>query len=313
LPALDLLLRPTREADGFSLRINVANQSAKVLQGALELCVEAAEGEPRRWPLGPVAIAAQSTETITRPAPAEACDALRTPQVWRVTIGEHRSRPVRVGCGRWSRAAPTIDGDLSEWDGLAPLVLAEAEQVWQGTADWTPADASCRACVWFTPEALHVAAEIKDDDPLHNGYPPLQLYRGDAVEIYLGVAGPTARTVIDKRVEFQIALTGAHENGGGPLAVWYHQDEVLKDARVASRRTADGYTLEAAIPLAALNLRDFRPEPGQLLAFDVTLDDRDPGDWAPAGVEPGRRLSWNGGGANWINPSGYGLLVLEAR
>jgi hypothetical protein len=313
VPVLELTLRPVREPDSFSLRITIANQSAAPLEGELELHVEVDGGEQRRWRLGPARAGAYATEQLTFPVPTDLRDMLPKPQAWFVRLAGHRSRPLRLACGRRSQAAPTIDGDLAEWAEIPPLVLSQADQVWQGAAGWTPADAAARVRVWFTPDALHIGADIDDDDALHNPFPPLQLYRGDALELYLGVAGPTARTVIDKRVEVQIALAGTHEHGGGPLAFWYHEDKILPIAQVATQRRPGGYTLEAALPLAALNLRDFRPEPGQLLAFDVTLDDRDTGDWAPAGVDPGCRMTWNGGGANWINPAGYGLLVLATR
>jgi len=50
---------------------------------------------------------------------------------------------------------------------------------------------------------------------------------------------------------------------------------------------------------------------GMALGFDVALDDLDAGDIALAGTDAGRQLMWNGNSQNWIDPSGWGMLVVR--
>ena len=62
-----------------------------------------------------------------------------------------------------------------------------------------------------------------------------------------------------------------------------------------------GYTLEAAIPWSAL---DVRPVENIELLFDLAIDD------APAGGNRTRQIMWNGSGRNSTDRSNWGRLTL---
>jgi outer membrane protein assembly factor BamB len=175
------------------------------------------------------------------------------------------------------RLAPTVDGDLAEWD------LARAVKV---SADETH---NARIALARDDQNLYAAFDVRDDSPLANSGddPALLLKTGDACELFLA-ADPSAdprRTRPgpgDVRLLFSVMA-------GQPTCVLYRP--VVKDGeraprtfsspvsaeaydyvaplaqvQVAVSRRADGYSLEAAVPLAALGLK---PEPGGLLKGDV--------------------------------------------
>jgi hypothetical protein len=69
--------------------------------------------------------------------------------------------------------------------------------------------------------------------------------------------------------------------------------------------------MEAAIPLSTYEVKPEALTDGTLLGFDVALNDRDAEDIAPMDNMPGCALMWNGSGMNWIDPSGWGIVVLR--
>jgi len=307
LPSLDLTLRPFLDPDG-TMRVStaVANQSPRAMEGALRL---AASGDPAplatspRLPLKAGELSrGEFTPDISR------LNGLSQTAEWTLSFREFTGRPFRIHPVLLARTAPDIDGDLTEWKEIPPMLLNSRQQMVRGPESWTPGDASASVRLMLDTDYIYLAAYISDDDPMINPHPPNMIWKGDSLELYMGFAGPSKRTVLDKNVEFQIGIapTCSLER---PIVFLYHKDILLDDARVAARKTPKGYAIEAAIPLSCLGNPVISN--GMLLALDAALDDLDHDDWAPAGNEPGCSLMWNGTGMNWIDPSNWGMGVIH--
>jgi hypothetical protein len=206
-----------------------------------------------------------------------------------------------------------VDGDLSEWVGIHEMLIDDASQLVEGNVElWSREIASARTRVWFTPETVNFAAEVRDSSPLYNPEAAGGTWRGDSFELFIGLKGPTKRAVIDKSFEYQLGISPQHEGDKGPVVFWYHLDKVLDEAKVAVQPTDAGWIIEASIPWSAIGATDLVPAAGAFIALDVKYNDGDPHELIPAGNTGGRRLVWNGTASNWINSSKWGMGVVVA-
>ncbi len=181
----------------------------------------------------------------------------------------------RLEMARLGRA-PVLDGDLAEWD------LRQAVPIDAG------AGRTAQAVLGYDGENLYLACRVKDDSPMRNaaGDPALLFKSGDAVDLMLAAnpqADPqrTRPAAGDLRLLFSVV-------GDQPVAVVYKPvsprekqprnftsptggeqfDYVapITEAQVKFQTSPQGYTLEAAVPLAALGLI---PQAGMVLRGDV--------------------------------------------
>lgn len=241
-----------------------------------------------------------------------AVQTLDRPCSWQLKFGDSESRPFFVHIAALRKDYPNVDANLDEWASVPMLEIGKEEQITRGREGWTPQDASAKVGFWFSPDTLYVGAHVTDDDPIVNDNPPNLIWKGDALELYLGFDGPTRRTVLNKECEFQLGIAPTCSEKR-PLVFLFHEDRILGSVIVAAQPVENGYVLEAAIALKELKKAAERLRDGMFLGLDVALDDLDGGDWAPEANTPGRALMWNGGPMNWIDPSGWGLAVVGAN
>ncbi|MBT7303574.1 MAG: DUF5060 domain-containing protein, partial [Victivallales bacterium] len=141
-----------------------------------------------------------------------------------------------------------------------------------------------KATIWLnlTADSLHIAAEVTDGD-LRFPAIPHDPSDGDAIEIWLDPKLDSLPTGLGQPDDCMIAL---HPGANGASISAWHTDRtphLLAASRVTMRRTGTGYTLEAAIPRAALR----EVEPGNMIGFDACWWDQDEGQtvrhsWANA-------------------------------
>jgi hypothetical protein len=310
VPRLTLTLRPWLEEGRLVAGVRVENRTATPVGGPLRL-MQVRDGRAEvLHELPGVQLAAHEVRTFDLPVAAATLEHLNGVVHWQAEFGGAASKLFGVVPSRFSETGPVVDGVLDEWGDLPAMANNRVEQLTRSSGVWTPEVVSAGGRAWFTPTTLYFAADIVDKDPMRNDNTPHQMWRGDAVELYVGFGGPSRRTIMDKSVEFQLGFA-ARTKETGPVAFWFHEDVVLEAAQVAVRRTERGYALEASVPLEALRLGDMRLREGMLLALDYSVNDIDEGDWAPAGNLPGRAILWNGTSMNWIDPSGWGMTVLR--
>lgn len=218
---------------------------------------------------------------------------------------------------------PTIDGDLDEWTDLPGIKLDPKDHQIRPTDRKLTADEfSGTIKVAWTKDTLYVAADVIDADPFVNPHKDTNLWRGDAMELYFGFDGPTMETHYAGH-QFHLGVS-AGDKGENPL-VWNWNPRPIdnnrppdggsrmEDAVVASKRSAKGYCVEAAIPLQSLGAT---AEPDRFIGFDASLTDVD--FVAVAGGRPDMNsnqtvLIWNGDGMGWINPSTWGVGAMLPR
>lgn len=306
-PTLFVKLRPYLKAGKILALAAVENLSTKIYSGNLEFVEKDGEGEQvvAQRKVGKLAPGKRIEEAF--PVDPEVLKELREPTVWKARFLETSSKPIQIQPFPLREDGPLVDGLLDEWETIPPVEIGKASQITRNVGEWTPENASAKVRLWFTREKFYFAADVTDNDPLVNDHEPVQIWRGDNLELYLGLGGPGKRTVIDKKIDFQIGFAPTCSEGR-PIVFLFHEDRTLESARIVSRKTETGYRIEAEVPLAELGqvaLKD-----GMALGFDLALDDLDSNDIALAGTDAGRQLMWNGTSQNWIDPSGWGLAVL---
>lgn len=305
VPTQSIALRPYLKDGKVMAAVAVSNGSGAAIDGKVEvswLGTRANVLAESRLRVAPMSTQAANLQLGTDLAAGIAREA-----VWQASYRSQLSRPFRVYPMLDGRRIQ-VDGEFSDWAGIPTIYLGDPSQVVLGKAGWSPADASAYIAAARYRGKLYIKALVIDDDPLVNDEPGLTIWKGDSLEIFLGVQGPTRRTIIDKTTEFQMGLAPVHR-AGNPLAFLFHKDVPLNESGIAAQRTKDGWSLEAVIELEELHIDEPAFIANPILAFDVKLNDLDRDDWAPAGVKPGRELVWNGDGTNWINPSQWGLAV----
>lgn len=188
---------------------------------------------------------------------------------------------------RLARAAQaiTIDGDLGDWD------MASAATLHAGGGR------AAKVALAYDGENLLAAFDVRDDSPMRNGGadPALLFKTGDVCEVFLGT-DPSADPRRARPAAGDIRLLFSVMDGK-PLCVLYQpvvregdhaprvfsspvsaeafdRVAVLDQAQVRVATTATGYTLEAAVPLAAFR---FAPAPGLVIKGDVGVILSDPG------------------------------------
>ncbi len=197
----------------------------------------------------------------------------------------------------------TVRQSTPRFTGHIELDFASAQIVRYEKANGTAA----RSAAAWDQETLYLAWEVSDKTPWVNGAEqPENLYlSGDTVDFQLGT-DPQADAQRDKAVLHDARLSIGNFKGTAtavlyrPVATAKHPRifssgvireytvdsvEVLESARIKVTRRGDGYVVEAAIPLATLELK---PADGQVLHgdFGVTFGD-------PAGQRTRLRSYWS--------------------
>ncbi|WP_420640598.1 sugar-binding protein [Candidatus Leptofilum sp.] len=208
----------------------------------------------------------------------------------------------------FTAAPPTIDGNLSDWPGAT--AASSTNRVysvagWDGSEDLT--------AVWqlaWDNGNLYVAVRVTDDTHVQTASGN-QIFRGDSVDMQFDTARDADFGDGLSPDDFQITLSPGDFAGSGPTAFRYRGTTggAILDApggnivTVAAQQTADGYTLEAAIPWTDLNVE---PSDGLTIGLALNANDNDTPGTAVQEVMmshmPNRTLT---------NPTTWGTLTLK--
>lgn len=309
-PTVTVSVRPRAEGTTLFAAGTVRNHGGRALAGSLTGIRQTAGGTMPLLAPVPVRVPGMGESAVRssflRPT-------LRAEEVWHLRALGTAARPIRaLPVPLDASTAPVrVDADLSEWGSQPAARIEYAGQVVRNPLGWRSPVASGRFWLRFQRDGFHLAAKVTDDDPMVNDEPPYTMWKMDSVELYLGLGGPTNRTLLDKSAEYQLGFAPTTREGG-PAAFWFHEDKPIAGAKVVARRTPDGYALEAWVPWAGIRADGARLRVGQAIGLDFKLNDRDRRDRAPDGGLPGRDLVWSGTGANWIDPSNWGIGILVA-
>ena len=182
----------------------------------------------------------------------------------------------------WLAAPPVVDGRLEDWAG-PEIALEEAKRRWRA-----------RARVAVNRDALYVSASVRGPGVRAvNVHDSPDAWDGDGVDVYLS-AQPEGRLYRAMRVGVDHRFILTPGNQGVGAAAHDHSagapPRVIEGARVDVRLVADGYDLEASVPLSAV-APDGQLRPGAELALDVAVDIGD-GEHQQGRLATHRGMSW---------------------
>ena len=178
-------------------------------------------------------------------------------------------------------AAPVIDGDLSDLQGLARGVIGPKD-LWWKQEPASSADLSADFFLGYDSEYLYVGVQVQDDAVICNIAPDdvkAQL-RSDAVGITVDPGtgtGPSRDTGTTLQAAAFPCTTGGFQARGFRDADARQglMEMTAPGMQVASKKTATGYSIEFRLPWAAMSRQ---PRPGESIGLNVVLYDGDQKD-----------------------------------
>ena len=199
-----------------------------------------------------------------------------------------------------------VDGDLSDWTIPPTLVLDKKENVVVGQNDWTGPDyASAKVFITYDQKNLYIAADIVSKTPQYNEKDASEVYNGDGLEVYIGTDLSNPARKAYSPTDMQMVISPGKKGDNAQVYSMTDQGGV-PNAKVATKLTAKGYTLEASIPLA--DFFKINVGPGKSIGFDLSLDD--------VGAMSKTRtlqMSWSGTDKSWQDPSLWGALQFKGE
>ena len=207
-----------------------------------------------------------------------------------------RARVVRL------QSAPAMDGSDRGWESISAREIAPTQLVQGKVTDEADSSASFRLA--HHGGMLFVDVRVRDDVVVTNiasndikGH-----WRSDSVEICLDPVGGVEDTMgCFKLGIFPSDSTGVVRAARDADANQGPVEETAPKTRVISRRTADGYRIQVAIPFEEIGLKRGRKRLGfNLIVYDGDKRDAAPGEninksriaWAPRSGVQGRPDDW---------------------
>lgn len=150
-------------------------------------------------------------------------------------------------------------------------------------------------------EFLYVGAIVKDLSPLQNNKNEKDIWDGDAIEIAFS-ANPESPK---KRKSFLFSDQHIAIRANEKPMIWDFKKAKEIKAEIKTKQIADGYFLEAIIPLSALGFPDFQKD--KIMSLELAVD---------LGNSSGKREvqhRWNSGSREGFhkNPSLWGELLIK--
>ncbi|MGB2861744.1 MAG: sugar-binding protein, partial [Sedimentisphaerales bacterium] len=196
--------------------------------------------------------------------------------------------------------------------GVMPVLDGTIDQVWffsteqtigtsqVGTAPSSPADCSGTWRALWNWEALYVLAIVNDEALLNDT--PASLWQDDSVEVYVDGDNSKASSVDNNDHQYTFRWNTEVE---APTAI-HNGAPSLVGVEYAVATTENGYLFEIKLPW--MSIMGEPPTPGQLIGFDVWINDDDDG-----GATRESQVSWySTDGNGWQDPSVWAVAVLEA-
>ena len=174
-----------------------------------------------------------------------------------------------------------VDGKLNEkeWAGAVPIALTEANQLTQFTTadgedyDWGgPSDLSAVEMLLWDNDYLYFGIRVRDDKVVcGDSKRDYDLSLNDSIRLYLRTSPlPAEKGKLMGEADYAFCACPFNPESSSPVLVlsnyggYVHKDFPLKEVKIASSVTKEGYTIEMAIPWKALKMT---PEEGRYLGF----------------------------------------------
>jgi LmbE family N-acetylglucosaminyl deacetylase len=296
------------------LRLRVTNRGATPARGQARLSVPEGWPEPR----GSLAYeVAAGGSVMLEPLQAVPADAEQRDYPISVSLGEGdlQARDTgriqalpRLVIPRVA-APPALDGSAKGWPEGGGARIPSTNLVEGKVAN--DADSSAEVRTAYDDQALYVRVLVHDDSVVNNIAPNdiKGHWRSDSVEVAVDPTPASESTLTTFKLGIFPWDTAGHVRAArdadanpGPI------EESAPGARIASRRTPDGYEVLAALPWKALGAT---PSSGKRLGFDVIVYDGDKKDAVVGDNINKSRIAWAFRPGVWGRPAQWGTAVLE--
>jgi len=201
------------------------------------------------------------------------------------------------------RLTPTVDGDPSDWQGVAPLVLDRRDQVRSSDeVTWTgPEDQSVDARVAWDAGNLYMLFVVTDDVARQTKR-DADTWQEDSVQVGFDPKNDTVRPKPDNDdYEYLFSLTPDGPHVWCEFAAVGGKTGLIDDVKLAVRDDGNRHTYEIAFPWQ--RLAPAKPIEGATIGFTFLVNDSDAAgqrDW----------MEWTPGIGATKDPSAYGDLRL---
>jgi LmbE family N-acetylglucosaminyl deacetylase len=297
---------PLVTGEANAVRLNLANRDAAALEGDLTIVA------PAGWLIEParqrikIATTAISEIEIRVTPPAEVRSDAELSATFTTTGARFETKarvhPLPHGRAIRLKTPPTLDGTDYGWEKV-PMLTISATNLVQGKVT-DEADSSAVFRVAHDGKTLFIDVQVKDDAVITNIAPNdiRGHWRSDSVEICLDPVGGAEHTMgCYKLGIFPFDTTGVVRAARDADANQGPMEETAPKTRLASRRTADGYRIQAAIPFEEIGLASGKKRLGfNLIIYDGDKRDAALGEninksriaWAPRSGVQGRPEDW---------------------
>lgn len=224
---------------------------------------------------------------IDGPSPAKLGGIRRAAASPRPLIDLDRREPPSAAAS-YLRQTPALDGSLEGFDAEAPLTLDFDDQYRRSEEPYPgPEEFSATALAAWNDDGLYLGVDVVKPEvlPRPGDSPPLQLdndpddIHADGIQVYVRTAeGAVYGFLVALAEDGRIRASGASDTAGRAGMV-----------TGAWQPGATGYTMTIRLALP-----DWNPRGGDVLGFDLLVNERHPGRLRRAG-----QLVWSGGGG-WV-------------
>lgn len=288
-----------RAGDSRVVTLKVTNNRSRDIDAGLRVRIDAPP-QWQLWPgsstaLGALAAGQQATRRILCRIPRDATVGAAPLTAYIVESQDTQTVEVAPPPPEHQAAelTPTVDGDLSEWQGLEPLALGQGQAAHvdeYGGAD----DVSAKVWIATDEGHLYFAADVTDDQHVQPGR-HAEIWQGDAIQLALRPGSPPRRNTFDRVIEFGLALGPE----GPELWQWMPGQRVVTEGDVQVVREGTHTRYEMAVPWSALP--GVKYAPGSATAFSFTVNERD-------GEQFGGWLEWTPGICGGKDAAQFGIL-----
>lgn len=207
-----------------------------------------------------------------------------------------------------TQTPPAFDGSGRGWEKSVALHIDPSNLV-QGKVA-SDADSSAVVHLVHDDQRLYLDVQVKDDVVVTNIEPDdiKGHWRADSVELCFDPAAGAEHTMGCFKVGiFPFDTTGIVRAARDADANQGHVEETAPRTRIRSNRTAEGYRIQAAIPLDEIGL-----QPGhRRLGFNVIIYDGDKRDAAHGENINKSRIAWAPRAGVQGRPEDWGRIDLE--
>jgi len=263
---------------------------------------------PTQLPLQPPTFTPLPTSTATFPPPPTSTPkppkptATKSPTPTFTPIPT--TRPGPAVAATFFSTAPVIDGNLGEWT----FKKYKVEEIVYGADRWfSTNDLSGTVMLGWDDNYLYLAAQVKDQKYVQNASGK-DLYMGDSLEVLLDAKlnGDYYSNSLSAD-DYQVGISPGFPSVGTATEafLWYpsSKDGKLTNVHIASQATADGYTIEVAIPWSVFEIT---PENGKQYGFAFSISDND-----KDGSKQQETMVSNTSTRILTNPTSWGVVKLR--